>query len=148
MPQNPTLGFLLHDVARLLRKRFEQRTRDIGLTRTQWQTLVYLARLEGASQKQLAEMMEVEPITLARVADKLCEKGLIERRPDETDRRINRLHLTDLSRPLISELHARGDATRAEALEGISAEDLARFFEILLAMKTNLVGACRSTACE
>ncbi|MCM2294530.1 MarR family transcriptional regulator [Allorhizobium sp. BGMRC 0089] len=148
MTQNPTLGFLLNDVARLLKKRFEQHTRDIGLTRTQWQTLVYLARCEGASQKQLAEMLEIEPITLARVADKLCEKELVERRPDETDRRINRLYLTELARPLLTELRAHGDATRAEALEGLSAEDRERLYAMLLVMKTNLLGACRSTACE
>lgn len=145
---NPTLGFLLHDVARLLRKRFEQHAKDIGLTRTQWQTLAYLARCEGTNQVSLAELLEIEPITLARVVDKLCERELIERRADSNDRRVKRLYLTDVSRPLLSEIRALGDATRAEALEGVSDDDRQRLFDILNTMKVNLLGACRSSACE
>ncbi|THF47139.1 MarR family winged helix-turn-helix transcriptional regulator [Allorhizobium terrae] len=148
MELNPTLGFLLHDVARLLRKRFEQHAKDIGLTRTQWQTLAYLARCEGTNQVSLAELLEIEPITLARVVDKLCERELIERRADSNDRRVKRLYLTDVSRPLLSEIRALGDATRAEALEGVSDDDRQRLFDILNTMKVNLLGACRSSACE
>jgi MarR family transcriptional regulator, transcriptional regulator for hemolysin len=145
---NPTLGFLLHDVARLLRKRFEQHAKDIGLTRTQWQTLAYLARCEGTNQVSLAELLEIEPITLARVIDKLCERELVERRADSNDRRVKRLYLTDVSRPLLGEIRALGDATRAEALEGVSDADRTRLFDILNRMKINLLGACRSSACE
>jgi DNA-binding MarR family transcriptional regulator len=145
---NPTLGFLLHDVARLLRKRFEQHAKHIGLTRTQWQTLAYLARCEGTNQISLAEQLEIEPITLARVVDKLCARDLIERRADASDRRVKRLFLTDVSRPLLDEIRALGEATRSEALEGVSDADRQRLFDILDTMKTNLLGACRSTACE
>lgn len=148
MHLNPTLGFLLHDVARLLRKRFEQHAKHIGLTRTQWQTLAYLSRCEGTNQISLAEQLEIEPITLARVVDKLCARGLIERRADASDRRVKRLFLTDVSRPLLDEIRALGDATRSEALEGVPDADRQRLFDILNTMKTNLLGACRSTACE
>src|SRR5712672_4409207 len=89
-----TLDFLLHDVARLLRKRFEQNARGSGLTRSQWQVLTYLARNEGISQSGLADLLEIEPITLGRIVDKLQTRGLIERRPDPSDRRAWLLHLT------------------------------------------------------
>ncbi len=148
MTIKPTLGFLLHDVSRLLRKRFEQRAKDIGLTRSQWQTLAYLSRCEGTKQAGLADQMEIEPITLARVVDKLCERGLVERRTDARDRRIKRLFLTDVSRSLLDEMRIIGEATRMDALQGVSDADRTRLFDILDTMKTNLLGACRSSACE
>src|SRR5258708_37007066 len=83
----PTLGFLLHDVARLLRRRFEQNARGSGLTRSQWHVLAYLAQNEGINQSGLAVLLEIEPITLGRIVDKLQILGLIERRPDPSDRR-------------------------------------------------------------
>jgi MarR family transcriptional regulator, transcriptional regulator for hemolysin len=75
------LGFILHDAARLLRKRFEQKARGLGLTRSQWQVLAHLARHEGIHQGALAEILELEPITLVRILDRLQAAGLIERRP-------------------------------------------------------------------
>ena len=99
MDNAPTLGFLLHDVARLLRKRFEQRARDLGLTRSQWQTLAYLNRNEGIHQSGLADILEIEPITLVRILDRLEERGLVERRRHPTDRRIWLLYLKDAARP-------------------------------------------------
>src|SRR5258708_935422 len=83
----PTLGFLLHEVARLLRRRFEQNARGSGLTRSQWQVLAYLAKNEGIYQSGLADLLEVEPITLCRIVDKLQALGLVERHPDPSDRR-------------------------------------------------------------
>src|SRR5260221_10645767 len=83
----PTLGFLLHEVARLLRRRFEQNARGSGLTRSQWQVLAYLSLHEGINQNGLAELLEIEPITLGRIVDKLQILGLVERRPDPSDRR-------------------------------------------------------------
>lgn len=140
-PPVQTVGFLLHDVARLLRKRFEQNARDLGLTRSHWQVLVYLARNEGIHQGGLAELLEVEPITLARMIDKLQESGLIERRAHSTDRRIWQLYLTEQARPKLSDIHALGDLTRAEALAGISDEEHARLMETLSRMKGNLLAA-------
>src|SRR5258705_10124236 len=83
----PTLGFLLHEVARLLRRRFEQNARGSGLTRSQWQVLAYLAKNEGINQSGLADLLEIEPITLCRIVDKLQARGLVERHPDPSDRR-------------------------------------------------------------
>ena len=87
------LGFLLHDVARLMRKRFEQNARDLGLTRSQCQVLAHLARNDGIHQGTLAELLEVEPITLTRIVDRLEEAGLVERQLHRSDRRVRLLRL-------------------------------------------------------
>ena len=87
------LLFLLHDVARLLRVDADKRARAHGMTRAQWGILIWLERQPGISQKELAELLEVEPITVARLIDRLEARGMVERRPDPRDRRIWRLHL-------------------------------------------------------
>ena len=140
--QAPTLGFLLHDVARLLRKRFEQRARGLGLTRAQWQVLVHLALHEGIHQSGLADILDIEPITLMRILDKLEARGLIERRRHATDRRIWLLYLQEAAHPLLTILRGVGNAARAEALAGISDEDQQRLSQTLTLMKTNLLKAC------
>ena len=136
-----TLGFLLHDVARLLRKRFEQNARGSGLTRSQWQVLAYLDRNDGIQQGGLAELLELEPITLGRIVDKLQELGLVERRPHPTDRRVWQLALTPKAKPKIEELQVYGETTRAEALEGLSASDIKRLMSTLQVMRANLSNA-------
>jgi len=143
-PNAPTLGFLLHDVARLLRRRFEQHARGSGLTRSQWQVLAYLAKNEGINQCGLAELLEIEPITLGRIADKLQTLGLIERHPDPTDRRVWLLHLTPAAHPKLEQLRKLGDVTRAEALAGVSEADTERLLKTLQALKANLTDACDS----
>lgn len=147
-PQHPTLGFLLHEVARLLRKRFEQRARNLGLTRAQWQAIAYLSKNEGIHQAGLAELIEIEPITLVRILDKLCARGLIERRQDPTDRRTWLLFLTDAARPLIDAMQPIGEAARAEALNGISEPDRDQLFRTLSEMKRNLNAATRAPFVE
>lgn len=143
MTTTPTIGFLLHDVARFLRKRFEQRAKGLGLTRSQWQTLAYLANNEGIHQAGLAEILEIEPITLVRILDKLVERGFVERRQHPTDRRVWLLFLCEEARPLLVEMRKLGDVTRGEALAGLSAEDRERLYDMLALMKSNLVQACR-----
>ena len=146
--QSPTLGFLLHDVARLLRKRFEQNARGSGLTRSQWQVLAYLSRSEGINQSGLADLLDVEPITLTRILDKLEGLKLIERRPDPSDRRVWNLHLTAAARQKLQQARKIGDATRAEALAGISASDRQQLLKTLQVLKTNLAEACDAPAAE
>ena len=148
MSANPTLGFLLHDVARLLRKRFEQRAKCLGLTRSQWQTLAYLSNNEGIHQSGLAEILEIEPITLVRILDKLAERGLVERRQHPTDRRIWLLYMREEAHPILEEMREIGDATRAEALDGATPDQREALFNILSEMKTNLVQACRTPVAE
>jgi DNA-binding MarR family transcriptional regulator len=145
-PTSPTLGFLLHDVARLLRKRFEQHARGSGLTRSQWQVLAYLAQNEGINQSGLAELLDVEPITLGRILDKLEALGLIERRPHETDRRVWLLGLTSTARPKLDQLRKLGELTRGEALEGVSEADSSRLLKTLQVLKENLSAACDAPA--
>jgi MarR family transcriptional regulator, transcriptional regulator for hemolysin len=146
--QHPTLGFLLHEVARLLRKRFEQRTGHYGLTRSQWQTVSYLSKSEGIRQNSLAEMLEIEPITLVRILDRLEQRGLIERRQDPHDRRARLLYLRKGARPLLLAMQPLGEATRAEALEGVSTEDRDRLTATLTLMKSNLTAACNAPIAE
>ncbi|MFJ6323760.1 MULTISPECIES: MarR family transcriptional regulator [unclassified Rhizobium] len=148
MNSTPTLGFVLHDVARLLRKRFEQRAKDLGLTRSQWQTLAYLANNEGIHQAGLAEMLEIEPITLVRILDKLSERGLVERRQHPSDRRSWLLYMREEARPLIDAMRDIGEQTRREALEGVPQEDRERLHELLILMKSNLLHVCRSKAVD
>ena len=134
-----TLGFLVHDVARLLRTRFEQNARGLGLTRSQWQVLAYLGRNEGIQQGALAELLEIEPITLTRILDKPQTLGLVERRQHPRDRRVWQLYLTPKAGPLIEQMRRVGALTREEALQGISEADRERLIRILTDMKSNLV---------
>jgi len=139
-----TLGFLLHEVARLLKRRFEQHARGSGLTRSQWQVLAYLAQNEGIHQSGLAELLEIEPITLGRIVDKLEAQGLIKRHPHPSDRRLWLLHLTRAARPQLVQLRKLGAITRAEALAGMSEADVERLLRTLLQLKANLADACVS----
>jgi MarR family transcriptional regulator, transcriptional regulator for hemolysin len=134
------LGFLLHDVARLMRKRFEQNARELGLTRSQCQVLAHLARHDGIQQGALAEILEVEPITLTRILDRLEQAGLVERLAHPKDRRIRLLRLTEAAHPLLAEIFAIGALTRGEAMEGVADEDRDRLFDVLSRMKVNLIG--------
>lgn len=144
----PTVGFLLHDVARLLRKRFEQHARDFGLTRSQWQVLAYLDRNAGIQQGALAELIDVEPITIGRIVDRLEACGLVERRPHPTDRRVWQLHLTGKAGPMLTKMRGLGELTRAEAFGTIPEAERVRLLELLETMKTNLAAACQSPAAE
>ena len=101
------LLFLLHDVARLLRTDADRRAREHGMTRAQWAILVRLDHRPGLSQKELAELLEVEPITVARLVDRLEARGMVERRPDQRDRRIWRLHLLPPATPVLDYIAAQ-----------------------------------------
>lgn len=139
-----TLGFLLHDVARLLRKRFEQNARDLGLTRAQWQVLAHLARNEGIHQGGLADILELEPISLGRILDRLQSAGLAERRPHPKDRRVWLLFLRPKAHPVLERMRAIGAETRAEALAGVPESERELLLRILTTMKENLIAASSS----
>ena len=110
---NREFAFMLNDVARLLRTYADHKAAQFGMTRAQWAVLVRLDRSEGLKQSELAEMLDLQPITLTRLLDKLCDSGLIERRPDPADRRAKRLFLTPAARPLLERLGALGEETMA-----------------------------------
>jgi len=138
--RNPerSLGFLLHDVSRLLRKRFDRRARTIGLTRAQWSVLAHLSRNEGINQAALADILEIEPITLVHQLDKLEAAGWIERRLDAADRRVRLLFITATGRKILEKMQVLGAETRAEALARIPASEHEALIETLLKVKGNL----------
>ena len=134
------LGWLLHDVARLLRKRFEQEARasSLGLTRAQAAVIAHLARQEGSNQASLAQILEIEPITLVRLLDRLEELGLVERRPDPKDRRARLLRLTSEAHAMLARIRTLGAAVRDDACAGISADRREAMIDTLMEMKANL----------
>lgn len=132
------LLIVLHDVARQLRTRFDQRARAHGMTRAQWVILARLARQPGISQNEMAAICEVEPITVARLVDRLEARGMVERRPDPTDRRVNRLHLLDAAEPILEEINSYRVAMLAEITEGLEPERQAALIDALLHIKNKL----------
>ena len=115
------IGFLINDVARLLRNHADQKAAQFGITRAQWAVLVRLARCEGLKQAELAEMLDLQPISLTRLLDGLAENGLIERRPDPDDRRAKRLYLTPAARPLLDRIAAQVEELAETVLAGVEA---------------------------
>jgi DNA-binding MarR family transcriptional regulator len=134
-----SIGFLLHDVSRLMRKRFDRRARALGLTRAQWRVLAHLAPRQGINQTALADILEIENITLGRHIDRLQETGWVERRPDPADRRAWRLYLADKARPILDRMDAIAGMTHDDALAGLPAAERERLRTVLLAVKTNLL---------
>ena len=133
-----SLGFLLADVSRLMRLRFDARAREIGLTRAQWRVLTQLRRREGINQTALAEIMEIEPISLGRHIDRLVEKDFVERRADPRDRRAWRLYLRPEVQPVLDRLRTLSNANRKEVLQGIPIEESEALIDTLLKIKGNL----------
>lgn len=136
MPEN--IGFLIGDVARSMRRRFDERARKSGATGAQWRTLKILERHEGLNQGQIAELLEVEPITCCRMIDRLEEAGLVERRRDPADRRAWRIHLTDKARPVLAELRDIADAMIETALQGLSAAERDALIASLNVIRSNV----------
>ncbi len=132
------LLFLLHDVARLLRVDADKRARLHGMTRAQWILLIWLERQPGITQKELAEIIEVEPITIARLVDRLEKSGMVERRPDPRDRRIWRLHLRPPALPMLREIDRQRAHITGVLTAGLNEATLESMTEALLHMKTTL----------
>ena len=132
------LAFLIHDVARLLKTYADQKARQYGMTRAQWAVLVRLQRTEGLKQSELAEILDLQPISLTRLLDRLCANGLIERRPDPEDRRANRLFLTPAAKPVVEGLGRLGGELMTTVLEGIEPETVALMLDQLGVAKDNL----------
>jgi MarR family transcriptional regulator for hemolysin len=131
-------GFILNDVARLMRTTFDRRVKSLGLTRSQWWVLNHLFRNDGATQSELAVILEVEKPSLGSLLDRLEAKGWIRRESDPGDRRIKRVYLTEEVQPAIKAMRAAAAEVRREALAGLPQEDHDRFVDILLAIKGNL----------
>lgn len=136
--QNPerTTGFLLRDNSRLMRIAFTERVS--GLTQAQWGALARLSRHQGLNQVGLADLLEVQPITVARLIDKLAALGLVERRPDPKDRRAQQLFLTDKAQPLLDQMWDAGDEILDAAYSGFSEQERHDFIEMMIRMRANL----------
>lgn len=140
-PPNPPLGFLINDVARLMRRDFNQRVAGLGLTQAQWRTMFNLDRDEGCRQTDLAAVMEIAPITLARLVDRLEESGLVERRQHPADRRAVQLFYTPKGRRLLERLRDIARRTYDRALGGVPATDRDQLLRTLQQVRDNLADA-------
>jgi len=143
-----SIGFLVNDVQRLLRRNFNRRAQTLGLSQSQWQVLAHLARREGMNQVTLADILDIQPITLVRQIDRLQEAGLVARRPDPDDRRAVQLYLTPDAQPLLDQMWALAVEARADALAGVSEKDQEALIETLCRIKRNLLAADAADAEE
>lgn len=134
-----SLGFLLGDVSRLVRAQFDARAGTLGLTRAQWRVLARLRRREGINQTELAEILEIESITLGRHIDRLEAKGWVERRPDPADRRAWKLYLDPSVKPVLAQMRKLSEATRREALKGFDGAESEQLIDLLLRIKGNML---------
>lgn|SRR5688572_1864286 len=132
------IGHLLADNSRLARRAFDERVRADGVTGPQARLLLMLDRNPGEQQGHYADLLDVEPITLCRMVDRLEDGGLVERRPDVNDRRARRLHLTAKSREKLTRLRERLDTMVDEILSGMSTADREEFARLLTIVRTNL----------
>jgi MarR family transcriptional regulator, transcriptional regulator for hemolysin len=142
------IAFNINDVARLLKTYADQRARDFGMTRAQWAVLARVERSEGLKQCELADTLDLQPITLTRLIDRLCDGGLIERRSDPEDRRAKRLFLTPAARPVLDGLTRLGEDIMTTVLAGIEPAAVEQLLAHLLILKTNLRGAIANRANE
>jgi MarR family transcriptional regulator for hemolysin len=130
--------FELLDVARALRTYVDQRAREHAMTRAQWAVLARLERDEGMMQTEMAEALEIQPISLVRLVDRLCEQGLVERRPHPTDRRANCLYLTEPGRARLVEMLPLAREISGNVLASFSDNDVAEFLSRLVSLKHNI----------
>ena len=142
------LLFLISDVGRLLRTYADHRARQFGMTRAQWAVLARLETNEGLKQSELAEMLDLQPITLTRLVDRLCANGLIERRADPDDRRAKRLYLTPQARPLMDRLADLGQDMMKTVLDGFDLATVERMILELSHAKENLKDAIANKPAE
>jgi MarR family transcriptional regulator for hemolysin len=139
-----TLPLEIGETAHALRKSFDRRAVVLGATRAQWKVLFKLSRKPGMRQVELADLLEVEPITLCRIVDRLEESKLVERSRDPDDRRAWRLHVTAQAQPLIEKLQVLGAELAAEAFAGIDPGDVETTRKVLARVREN-VGRIAST---
>lgn len=133
-----SVGFLINDVSRLMRAWFDDRAQDFGLTRAQWRVLVHLAARQGINQRSLAEIVELDNVTLSRHIDRLERDGWLERRADPTDRRAWCLYLTDAAEPTLEKMEALANQTQSDAMKGLSEAERTQLADMLIRIKSNI----------
>jgi MarR family transcriptional regulator for hemolysin len=134
-----SIGFLLTDVSRLLRRDFDRRVRALDLTQAQWRAIAHLSREEGINQSALAERLEVKPITLARLIDRMETAGWVTRKADRADRRASLLFLTAKARPILTQLQAHAEGAIEDAMSGLPMARRRELVSALDCMKQNLL---------
>jgi DNA-binding MarR family transcriptional regulator len=150
LPPGKKMAFLIQDVSRMLRHKLDAVAQRSGLTSAQWRVLASISRcaslnLEPLNQASLADMLDIEPITLSRQIDRLARAGLIERRPDPKDRRAYRLFLTSKAAPMVAAFRDVGSRMMGQAMEGVSAEEVAAVSATLEKIRNNLTGKTELT---
>jgi MarR family transcriptional regulator for hemolysin len=140
-----SIGFLLADVSRLLRRDFDRRVRSLSLTQVQWRAIAHLLREEGIRQTVLAERLEIAPITLGRLIDRLEAAGWVTRAPDPGDRRASLLHLTPKAEPILDEMRAHAKEALEDAMAGVPLADRRQLVKTLERIKQNL-SECETAA--
>jgi MarR family transcriptional regulator for hemolysin len=138
IPLQKDLAFTINDVARLLRTCADHKAAQFGMSRAKWAVLARLERFEGLKQAELADMLDLQPISLTRLLDSLCDNGLIERRADPDDRRAKRLFLTPAARPLLARLSDLGAELMEAALAGLDRREQEALLARLTDVKENL----------
>lgn len=133
-----SFGYLLNDITLLFRKHFDRRAVKFGLTRAQWRATKVLYHREGLRQTELAEFLEMEPIAVGRVIDRLQAAGFVERRPDPKDRRAWRLYTTAQASGVIDDMERIARDLRRECTTGITYEELSQAMEVMTRLKENL----------
>ena len=146
LPPKREIAFTIMDVARLLKTYADQRARQFGISRAQWAVLIRINRNEGLKQSELAELLDLQPISLTRLLDRLADNGLIERRPDPNDRRANRLYLKPAARPLLARLAELGADMMETVLAGLDDKAIDRMLKELVLVKDNLRAAIGANA--
>jgi DNA-binding MarR family transcriptional regulator len=142
-PSSPSIGHLISEGYRLMARIFNARARDQGLTQSQWQAVAMLAKCEGVKQAELAEMLQMQPISLARLIDRMEASGWVERRPDPRDRRVQQLFLTAKVEPVLDLMHETAAQTRELAMAGMSEAEREQLVALLIRFTANL----RRTTC-
>ena len=136
-----SLGVLISDIAKMLRRSFDKRLQSLGLTQAQWRAIINISRTEGLSQTALADCLEIQPITVGRLIDRMEGAGWVERRGHPLDRRAVQLYLTPKCQPILDEIHARANDMMAECVGGMPATAQKQLFDSLQRIKQNLATA-------
>lgn len=131
-------GFLSYEISHIIRQRFNKQAEKIGLTHAQWRALVHLSNNENCRQIDLADILEIKPITLARQIDLLEEAGLVRRNKDSEDRRAYRLELMPKARTVMLELWDIADAVEAQVLSALSAKEQEMLTSLLERIKISI----------
>jgi DNA-binding MarR family transcriptional regulator len=134
-----SLGFIIQDITRLLRKKFDSKASELGLTRAQWLVLLHLKHHNGIRQTDLTNLLDVQPISMTRMIDRLVKNNWVERRNDPADRRVKLIYLTNRVKPLLGVLRSLGNEVLEEAIDGINRKDYEILVDSLLKIRSNIL---------